>query len=519
MVADGLGTAQVVEPDGIRTPLPALNVGKERCVGSHVNDVCVLLQVGHESSFIDAGSRVVVLLAAVMAGILAGKYLGTLAVIFVIAVHFVLEPVDVAVEMLIHKVCLQFLHGRPTQVEILALAVGAAGTDEFNLGMHLADGIHEDLQTLGESLVVLVVPLLIAHTQVLQVEGGGVSHFGTQGSPLVLGRVAVGKLDEVDAVIDVGLEVFDGHVNLLLVADVVLELTAHAHVQHGKRFCTNLLRQTEILVEAQSVTLEIVGVVTAGEGVVPAVLVQRTVLYRAYRVLPLVARGQVGTLHDASSGEAEHAGLHVEECLCQVLAHTVLISIVRIDGEEADVLQVSGHAAVTPYAQVGSLYGLAGLQHEGVFFPLLARYLNAAVAQFLVLSHGGIIYQVNPYLGVAAFGTACPNCESVCRPLLQSHAEESVVLNHGVLVVVSRGSQTYIMGILVEGAIVLQGDFAGDVPSGKGVGKLERSVYYQFGIQTAIGSVVDVLKEDAVHGRLHGGSQFGCFHRDGVVLG
>ena len=75
------------------------------------------------------------------------------------------------------------------------------------------------------------------------------------------------------------------------------------------------------------------------------------------------------------------------------------------------------------------------------------------------------------------------------------------------------------MGILVEGAIVLQGDFAGDVPSGKGVGKLERSVYYQFGIQTAIGSVVDVLKEDTLHGRLHGGSQFGCFHRDGVVLG
>ena len=44
------------------------------------------------------------------------------------------------------------------------------------------------------------------------------------------------------------------------------------------------------------------------EGVVPAVLIQRTVLHRAHGVLPLVAGGKGVALDDAATGEAEDAG-------------------------------------------------------------------------------------------------------------------------------------------------------------------------------------------------------------------
>ena len=39
---------------------------------------------------------------------------------------------------------------------------------------------------------------------------------------------------------------------------MVLELASHAHVEHGKRLSTDVLRKEEILIESQSVTLIIV---------------------------------------------------------------------------------------------------------------------------------------------------------------------------------------------------------------------------------------------------------------------
>ena len=68
------------------------------------------------------------------------------------------------------------------------------------------------------------------------------------------------------------------------------------------------------------------------------------------------------------------------------------------------------------------------------------------------------------------------------------------------------------MGIAFEGTVVLQRYLARDVPTGKGVGELKRAVHNQFGIETAVGSIVDVFKEDAVHGRLYGCPQLRGFH-------
>ena len=41
--------AEVIEPDGIGTPLPTLDVGEEGCIGGHVDDVGIALDTGHVS--------------------------------------------------------------------------------------------------------------------------------------------------------------------------------------------------------------------------------------------------------------------------------------------------------------------------------------------------------------------------------------------------------------------------------------------------------------------------------------
>ena len=145
------------------------------------------------------------------------------------------------------------------------------------------------------------------------------------------------------------------------------------------------------------------------EGVVPTVFVQRTVLHWAYSVLPLVASGEVGTLDNATAWEAEDAWLQLLQRLCQVLTHTVLVSLVGIYGEEADVLHIGGHLAVCPHTEVRLGESSLGLDDGSIFFPFLAAYFHTDVAQFLVVAHRGVIHQINPNLGCAAIGNTCPH--------------------------------------------------------------------------------------------------------------
>ena len=59
------------------------------------------------------------------------------------------------------------------------------------------------------------------------------------------------------------------------------------------------------------------------------------------------------------------------------------------------------------------------------------------------------------------------------------------------------------MRITVEtGLLGLHTDIPEGRPAPKRIFKLERTVLDKFGIQAAIGSVIDILKKDPVHGRL-----------------
>ena len=159
------------------------------------------------------------------------------------------------------------------------------------------------------------------------------SHVGTHLAPFRV-DVAIGKLYQVQSILNIGAKVFQCHMYAGLGGVGVLELTAQSARDDGQRFGTDILSQLEELEEAQSVRLVVIGEVAVVESVLPAVMVQRTILYGTYAVLPLVALVKCATLHDASARESEHTRVHVFQCLCQVASHTVLAILVGIDGEQ-----------------------------------------------------------------------------------------------------------------------------------------------------------------------------------------
>ena len=191
VVAARLEHTGVIVPDEIGTPLPTLNMCEEWGIGCHIDHVGIALQIGHETSLKDRGLIVVPFLAFSMTGIFSGKDLRPLAVVVLVAQTTAIvavsgfagcitkEPVFVTVEMLVDEVGLLFPHSLPTFLEHLAFGVGTAGAHNLDMGVFGADGRNERFQT----LVIHIVPLLIAHTDVFHVEWFRVPHLSTLLSP------------------------------------------------------------------------------------------------------------------------------------------------------------------------------------------------------------------------------------------------------------------------------------------------------------------------------------------------
>ena len=53
IIADGAEGTEVVEPDEVGTPLPALDMGKERSIGGHVDNVGIAFDAREEGSFVE----------------------------------------------------------------------------------------------------------------------------------------------------------------------------------------------------------------------------------------------------------------------------------------------------------------------------------------------------------------------------------------------------------------------------------------------------------------------------------
>ena len=95
------------------------------------------------------------------------------------------------------------------------------------------------------------------------------------------------------------------------------------------------------------------------------------------------------------------------------------------------------------------------LEDNSVFLPFLACNVEAGIAYLLVVGHGGIVYKVYPQLGGTAIGNPCPYREAVVGILLKADAEESLVLNHGMFLAVSRWSEAHIVRVSVEWSVIL----------------------------------------------------------------
>ncbi len=384
--------------------------------------------------------------------------------------------------------------------------------------MNLTDCSNELLKTLCESRIILIVPLLITYTEILEVEWFWMTHVSTKFSPLILSRIAISEVDKVDAVIDIWLKFIYSNVYMFFILDIILELTTHTTVKNRKWFCTNLFWKLEELKEAKSVTLEIIWIITTCECIVPTVFVERTILNWTYSILPLVTSLKVCTFYDTTTRETEDTWVQLLESFCKVLTHTVLMSLVSINREERYMFNISSNLWVAPNTKVSTLTSLLRSDSYCILLPFLTAYIDAAITKFLVVSHCCIINDINPNLWTATIWNASPNREAILSITLYTHAEVAFVFNHCVLITMTSRCKTNIMRIFIEWTIILESHITRNSPTSKTIREFERTVLDEFCIETAISRIVDILKEDTVHSRRNLCTQLRSIDVEGVCL-
>ncbi len=313
-------------------------------------------------------------------------------------------------------------------------------------------------------------------------------HLGTHLAPGA-GGGAIGKLDEVERVLDVGLQTVERH---LLVAFV---LATQPHAENGKRPRTDVFAKLEEFVESEATRLVVVGESTVLEGVVPAVLVERTVFHGPHRVLPLIAGGERVSLHHATAGETHHAGMQVAQGFHQIAAKAVGTLFPSVGGKEGQVVEINATCLTHHDTQAGLGLGEGRTEDEFIGLPLGIGHLERAFAQ-----RGPVgTDEFHVECGEVGGTVAGIDAEAVVGTLPEADAAESLIVEPragklgGLL-------QMHVVRIALKaGLLVAHTDLAEGCPSHQVLGKLEGTVFHQFGIQTAVGTEVDVLEKDAVH--------------------
>ena len=176
--------------------------------------------------------------------------------------------------------------------------------------------------------------------------------------------------------------------------------------------------------------------------------------------------------------------MNICQSLGQVAAHAVVAALECVDGEEAHMFQAYGVAAVEEYAQLCLVVGLVGLQPDFIFLPFGRFHVESDRSEILVFAHRG---RVDKLYGDAA----------------GAFVDEAGAAFHML-----RVGEHHIMGAALERSVGFQFDIAECLPSHETLGKFKRAVLDQFSIQSAVGGIVDIFEEQAVHGVLYRGSGF-----------
>ena len=171
--------------------------------------------------------------------------------------------------------------------------------------------------------------------------------------------------------------------------------------------------------------------------------------------------------------------------------------------------QVHGLRALQEDAQDSLLAVFLGIHGHRIFLPLLGIDGDFLLIEVHVPMCGAKqVHQFHADFGRSAVRNASPDRETVCFSLLDTNAEEAFIFQHGTLVGMAWVGQTYIVRIPFKRAILPYGHVTGTLPALQRLWKLKGTVFHQFGIESAVGSKVDVFKEDAIHGRLNHCTRF-----------
>ena len=180
----------------------------------------------------------------------------------------------------------------------------------------------------------------------------------------------------------------------------------------------------------------------------------------------------------------------------------------------AAVLAVLHALILTPGLQIdpqgGIAHGTWGGKHHLIPLPLLALHLYYLIKEHLVLTHGVVIAQMesDKLLGgrlafLSERGRTCPYAEPVLLALLYAHSEKTFVLYAAEHDRMAGITYAHIVRAALKRAVITHLHIPECGPPHKRVVKLKGTVLDKLGIQSAVGSIVYILKEQAVHGLLN----------------
>ena len=191
------------------------------------------------------------------------------------------------------------------------------------------------------------------------------SHIGTYFSPSCI-YITIGKFYKVERILNITIQVANSDMSLRV---TILILTGQSAIQNRKRCRPHFLGQQEVFIKSQSVALVIIREETVGKRILPAILIQRTILYRTYRLLPVITGCQIRPFHNTTAGETEDSRMNICQRLGQIFTKSVFMPFPGIYRKKRNVFQIYGSFRGKENAEHCFRICGTGFQNYLIFFP------------------------------------------------------------------------------------------------------------------------------------------------------
>ncbi|EJX05289.1 hypothetical protein EVA_06603 [gut metagenome] len=200
-------------------------MSKQWCIRSHMYYISITFQSCHKSGLKQRSMEMIPFFSITMASILTSKYLRSLAVIVIITITLTQEPCFRTVKMFIHQINFQPLHFRPQIFKLLTFRIRSGTAHNLYIRISLTDSFNKRFQMLW----IFLTPLFITDTYKLQVERCRMPHFCTQLTPFGCSSITIGKLYQIECILNVILQFAYRNMSILI---RVLKLTSQTTTQY-----------------------------------------------------------------------------------------------------------------------------------------------------------------------------------------------------------------------------------------------------------------------------------------------